>query len=125
MTVENTAVHSNLQLNWSKSLLLRSLPHRTTSTTNLDMVKEVEHAKYVGVMLSRNGAARKDVTERLHFKTMHHCWRHTGPPLHWKVRIHNAVFVPMITFGMDSAAFTHPDLHRIEAFRAQCLRKMH
>ena len=47
-------------------------------------------------MLSRNGSSRKDVTERLakarkHFNTPHHFWRHTGLPLHWKLRIYNAV----------------------------------
>ena len=57
-----------------------------------------------------------------------HCitfWRHTGLPLHWKLRIYNPVFVPMIAYGMESAALTTQDLHRIEAFPAQSLRKMH
>ena len=60
-----------------------------------------------------------------HFGTLHHFWRHTGLPLHWKLRIYNAAFVPMTVYGMESAALTSQDLHRIEPFRAQSLRKMH
>ena len=93
-------------------------------------VKEVRHAKYLGVYLSRNGTTRKDVTERLckarkHFNTLHHFWKHTGFPLQWKLRIYNAVFVPMIEYGMESAALTQPDLHRIEAFHSRSPPKMH
>ena len=94
------------------------------------MVKEVDDPKHLSVFLSRNGTTRKDVTERLrkarkHVNTLHHFWRHTGLPLHWKLRTYNAVFVPMIVYSMESATLTQPDLHRIEAFHSQSLRKMH
>ena len=63
------------------------------------MVKEVEHAKYLRVIISGNGSSCKDVTERLrkarkHHGTLHHFWRHTGLPIHWKLSIYNEVFVP-------------------------------
>ena len=96
-------------------------PHRNMFSTN--MVKEVDDPKHLSVFLSRNGTTRKDVTERLrkarkHVNTLHHFWRHTGLPLHWKLRTYNAVFVPMIVYSMESAAFTQPDLHRIVTHRA-------
>ena len=53
------------------------------------------------------------------------CLKQSGLPIHWKLRIYNAVSVPMIVYGMESAAPASQDLHRIEAFRAQSLRKMH
>ena len=114
--VENTAAHTKLQLNWSKSLLLKS-PSSQNHVYNQhgEMVKEVDHAKYLRVILSRNGSSKKDVTERLckarkHLGTLHHFWRHTGLP---------------IVYGMESAALTSRDLHRIEAFHAQSINKMH
>ena len=80
---ETTAAHSNLALNWDKCLLLKSHYSRNP-VRNLtgEEIKEVERAKYLGVMLSRNGSCRKDVTERLakarkHFNTLHHFWRRT------------------------------------------------
>ena len=78
MALIDTAAHSNLQLNWSKSLLLES-PSSQNHVYNqhVETVKEVEHAKYLGDILSRNGSSKKDVTERLHkarkhFSTLHH-----------------------------------------------------
>ena len=75
---EITAAHSNLALNWDKCLLLKSHYSRNP-VRNLtgEEIKEVEHAKYLGVMLSRNGSSRKDIRERLakarkHFNTLHH-----------------------------------------------------
>ena len=85
--VENTAAHSNLPLNWSKSLLFKS-PSSQNHVYNQhgEMVKEAEYARYLGVILSRNGSSLKDVTERLrkarkHFGTIHHFWRNTGLPI--------------------------------------------
>ena len=80
-------------------------------------------SKYLGVMLSRNCSSRKDVSERpakarKHFNTLHHFWRHT-------FRIYNAVFVPLVVCGMESAALTQADLHRLESFNSKALRKMH
>ena len=128
---ETTAAHSNLALNWEKCLLLKS-QYSKNLVRNLTgaAIKEVEHAKYLGVVLSRNGSCRKDVTERLakarkHFNTLHLFWRHTGLPLHWKLRIYNAVFVPMLVYGMESTALTQADLHRLESFHSKALRKMH
>ena len=129
--VESTAAHSNLTLNWGKCLLLISPASRNhVYNATGGMVKETEHAKYLGVILSRNGTARKDVNERLakarkHFSTLHHFWRHSGLPVHWKLRIYNAVFIPMLTYGMESASLSQHDLHRLEAFHSKALRKMH
>ena len=46
-------------------------------------------------------------------------------PDHWKLRIYNAVFVPMLVYGMESAALAQADLHRLEPFHSKALRKMH
>ena len=63
--VETVASHCNLQLNWEKSVLLKSQASQNdVRNMHGDKVKEVMHAKYLGVFLSRNGTTRKDVTER-------------------------------------------------------------
>ena len=129
--VESTAAHSNLTLNWDKCLLLKSHASRNhVYNAEGGMVKETAHAKYFGVILSSSGTARKDVNERLakarkHFSTLHHFWRHSGLPAHWKLRIYNAVFIPMLTYGLESASLSQHDLHRLEAFHSKALRKMH
>ena len=128
---ESPAAHSNFTLNWDKCLLLKSHASRNhVYNAEGGMVKETAHAKYLGVILSSNGTARKDVNERLakarkHFSTLHHFWRHSGLPAHWRLRIYNAVFIPMLTYGMGSASLSQHDLHRLEAFHSKGLGKMH
>ena len=41
-----------------------------------------------------------------------------------KLRIYNAAFIPMLTYGMESASLSQRDLHRLEAFHSKALRKM-
>ena len=88
----------------------------------------VTHATHLGVILRSDSASKTDVTTRLakarkHFKTLHQFWRHTGLRVRWKLRIYNEVFVPMLAYGMESAAITTADLHRLEALHSQSLRK--
>ena len=42
-----------------------------------------------------------------------------------ELRIYNAVFIPMLTYGMESASLSQHDLHTLEAFHSKALRKMH
>ena len=76
--VETIASHGNLRLNWEKSVLLKfPSSQNPVYIQHRHMVKEVDHAKYLGIFLSRNGTTRKDVTEclrkaRKHLNTLRH-----------------------------------------------------
>ena len=48
----------------------------------------------------------------------------TDLTLKWKLRIYNAVFIPLVTYGLESAALTTSDYNRLEAFHSQSLRKI-
>ena len=71
------------------------------------------------------GRHRKVEKSQKALGTLHHFWRRAALPIHWELRIYNADVVPMIVYGMESAALTNQDLHRIEAFHSQSVRKMH
>ena len=69
-------------------------------------------------------STHKDITTRLakarkHFQALHQFWRNTDLTLKWKLRIYNAVFVPLATYGLESAALTTSDYNRLEAFHSQ------
>ena len=57
-------------------------------------------------------------------------WRHTHTQTHthtdtqWKLRVYKATFIPMLTYGMESATLTQPQANRLNAFHCQCLRKI-
>ena len=129
-TLQRVAAHSNLHLNLTKCVLLRSpTSQNTVHFKDGTPLTIAQHAKYLGVTLSSNGSSHKDIATRLakarkHFHTLHQFWRNTDLTLKWKLRIYNAVFIPLVTYGLESAALTKGDYHRLEAFHSQCLRKI-
>ena len=79
-----------------------------------------QHAKYLGVTFSSDGPTHKDIVTRLakarkHFHALHQFWRNTDLTLKWKLRIYNAVFIPLVTYRLESAALTKGDYNRLEA----------
>ena len=129
-TLQKVASHSNLHLNLKKCVLLRSpTSQNTVHFTNGTPLTIELHAKYLGVTLSSDGSSHRDVLTRLakarkHFNSLHQFWRNTDLTLKWKIRIYNAVFIPLVTYGLESAALTKGDFDRLEAFHSQSLRKI-
>ena len=129
-TLQKVASHSNLHLNLKKCVLLRSpTSQNTVHFTNGTPLTIEQHAKYLGVTLSSDGSSHRDVLTRLakarkHFHSLHQFWRNTDLTLKWKLRIYNAVFIPLVTYGLESAALTKGDFDRLEAFHSQSLRKI-
>ena len=122
-TLQKVAAHSNLHLNLKKCVLLRSHTIHFTNGTPLTIE---QHAKYLGVTLSSDGSSHRDVLTRVakarkHFNSLHQFWRYTDLTQKWKLRICNAVFIPLVTYGLESAALTKGDF---EAFHSQSLRKI-
>ncbi|CAE7861948.1 ODA1, partial [Symbiodinium sp. KB8] len=111
-TLQRVDSSSNLHLNLKKCLLLRSpTSHNAITFTDGTPVTIEQHAKYLGVTLSSDGSTNKDITTRLvkarkHFYALHQFWGNTDLTLKWKLRIYNAVFIPLVTYGLESAALT-------------------
>ena len=79
--------------------------------------------------VSSHGSSHRDVLTRVaktrkHFNSLHQFWRNTDLTLKWKLRIYNAVFIPLVTYGLESAALTKGDFDRLEAFHSQSLWKI-
>ncbi|CAE7374522.1 jockey\pol [Symbiodinium natans] len=128
--LQRIAAHSNLHLNLKKCVLLRSPTSQNTVHFHNGAPLTIEqHAKYLGITISSDGSSHKDVLTRVakarkHFNSLHQFWRNTDLTLKWKLRIYNAVFIPLVTYGLESAALTKGDLNRLEAFHSQSLRKI-
>jgi len=149
--IQDTAAQYNLKLNMGKCELLRTnasnpvyfktvlSPHTLTGTTPPKQVQAKHQAKYLGVIITPQskhpqtgkyqGYHDKDITARLQkgrdgFKKLHKFWRHTNIPQSWKMQVFRTVFVPMLTYGMESACLTQHNFNRLDAFQAQSLRKI-
>ena len=61
---------------------------------------------------------------RKHFHSLDQFWRNTDLTLKWSYAFTNAVFIPLVTYGLESAALTKGDFDRLEAFHSQSLWKI-
>ena len=81
-------------------------------------------------MVTSDGSNHTDVRARINrgragFAKLHKFWRHTDISTAWKQRVFNAVFLPMLTYGMESACLTQASLQSLDAFQAQRMRYIH
>ena len=80
--------------------------------------------------MAQDGSARKDIGKRIATATgvskrLTQLWSHdSGIGIHWKIRIYRACIVPILTYGMESAALTDADERRLDAFHFRALRKV-
>ena len=92
-------------------------------------VKVKPSAKYLGVYLTPKGNNSTDIAQRIHrgragFEKLHKFWRHSNITQAWKMQVFNQVFIPMLTYGTESAYISPSDMQKLDAFQAQCLRKI-
>ena len=123
-------MNSNLHLNLKKCVLLRSpTSQNSVSFYNGTPLTIERHTKDFGVTLSSDGSSHENIVTRLakarkHFHSFHEFWRNTNVTLKWKLRLCNAVFIPHVTYGLESTARTTGDYNRLEPFHSQSLRKI-
>jgi hypothetical protein len=103
----------------------RELPHFSDGT----QVQNSTQAKYLGVILRDDGKTHTDVRSRVAkakegFKQLQRFWRHTSISTQWKLRVYRAIFIPMITYGMESAALTEASKMQINTFHHNSIRKI-
>ena len=99
--------------------------HFTDHTT----VPHHHRAKYLGVILRDDCSSLTDINARIGkvragFKKLQQFWRHTNITQHFKLKIYKATFIPMLTYGLESAAITQSQFNRLNAVHSNCIRKI-
>ena len=142
--IQIIASQCNLKLNLGKCELLITHPpshaphdvyfHQPTDSTGQPTapptkLKVKTHAKYLGVLITPHADMDKDITARINrgrsgYKKLHRFWSHTNIPTGWKLQVFKMCFIPMLTYGMKSAALKVDHLHRLGSFQANCIRKI-
>ena len=127
--IQRIATQSNLKLNLKKCELLRQNATQNIHFIDGTQVQNKTQAKYLGVILRDDGKTHTDVRSRVAkaregFKQLHKFWRHTNINKQWKLRVYRAIFIPMITNGMESAALTETSKKQLNAFHHSSLRKI-
>ena len=83
----------------------------------------------MGGMLSSVATVAPEVSRRLgearaSFKSLNQCWSHANITRQRKCQLYHAYVTSRLLYGLESLWLLQRDLHRLDAFHAQCLRKI-
>ena len=127
--VQHIAKLYNLKLNTAKCIHMKMHSTHSIHFADNSTVPHHHRAKYLGVILRDDCSTLTDINARIGkvrsgFKKLQQFWRHTNITQHFKLRIYKATFIPMLTYGMESATLTQPHANKLNAFHTQRLRKI-
>ena len=86
-------------------------------------------APYLGTNMSAKGNPHFEISTRIISTTttlnkLYLSWKKATVPTTWKLRVHDAVIINKILYGLESASLTNAEYERLDAFQAKALRKM-
>ena len=118
-----------LELNWEKTVSMNILNDGVLTQPNGEPVKRVSQAVYLGGMISSVATAAPEVSRRLgeargSFKSLSQCWSHANITRQRKLQLYHVCVVSKLLYGLESLWLLQQDLHRLDAFHAQCLRRI-
>ena len=81
-------------------------------------VKTPQYIKDIGVMLAIDGKACTDISMRIGkakagFTKLLQFWKHSNISTAWKKKVSLATFVPVLLYGMESAALSAADEQKL------------
>ena len=103
--------------------------HSTIDPKTNKPPKVKKQAKYLGVLITEDTSTHNDIRARIAkakagFETLQRFWKNSNITKKWKLRVFQACFVPVLTYGMGSASIAPSDHRALVGFRAQCLRSI-
>ena len=129
-TLETLALEYGMHLNQQKTELL---VHNEEDKTTLhfqdgSLVPTTPHIKYLGSMICWKNPFdmafyhRRGLSEQA-YKKLRLVWSSTMPQKH-KLKVFQATFLPVLTYGLDAVTITEKQLHRLDAHYIRFLRRI-
>jgi len=92
-------------------------------------LKSVQQATYLGGHLQANGSAKSEIEYRISkaatiFRKLRPVWSDSGCALTWKLRVFDAIVLPVLFYGLESVVFTKALEARVDYFQTKCLRNI-
>ena len=118
-----------LEPNWDKTVHLRIRRDMDIRTPQGMPLKTVTSAVYLGSLLRADGktgasVARRVGEARASFDALQAVWRHANISRARKVNLFSACVVSKLTYSLETLCLHTADRVKIDAFQAQCLRKI-
>ncbi|KAL9952828.1 hypothetical protein ACROYT_G040141 [Oculina patagonica] len=124
------AKQAGLQINTSKSkvMYINATPD-VLITTDGEPLDFVEEFTYLGSLVAKDSAARKDIKARLGkargaFARLQPVWRSKQYSLRTKLRLYNSIVKPVLLYGAECWRVVKSDMNKINAFHNGCLRRI-
>ena len=118
-----------LELNLGKTLLLRINGKSQIYGSDGNALKVCEEAVYLGGMISCDGRSSAEITRRLGearstFLNLVAIWKHANLTSARKKEVFDACVVSKLLYGLESNWVLQVERDKLDAFYAQCLRKI-
>ena len=91
--------------------------------------KSVQQATYLRGHLQANGSAKSEIEYRISkaatiFRKLRPVWSDSGCALTWKLRVFDAIVLPVLFYGLEGVVFTKALEARVDYFQSKCLRNI-
>ena len=88
-----------------------------------------DRAPYLGTNMSAKGNPHFELSTRIISTTatlnkLGLFWKKAPVSITWKLRVHDAVIISKLLYGLESASLTNAEYERFDAFQIKALRKM-
>ena len=102
---------------------------RTAVTMCGELLEDVDHFKYLGSILNRDGTSTQEIKVRIAQATaalarLHPILKSKNISLQVKVKLYRSLVVSIFLYGCESWTTTAETERRIQAFEMKCLRKL-
>ena len=118
-----------LEPNWGKTVHLQIRHNSDIFTPQGAPVKVVSSAVYLGSLLREDGNTGASIARRVGeargaFESLKTVWKHANITRQRKLYLFNACVVTKLTYSLEALCLRQADRDKIDAFQAQCLRKI-
>ena len=126
--IEKESAYYNLKFNHSKCQVLCMNGNKQISFQNGERLENVNHAKYLGCLLSKDACVSTEISGRIasamdavtSFKKFWTC----NCPIAWKLAVYESIVDSRLTYGLETLQLNANHLKRLDAFQQKGLRRI-
>jgi len=118
-----------LSLNWDKTVLMPIRHDGSVSAPDGTRVRCVDHAVYLGGLLSQDGNPASELSRRIGeagrtLEALSRVWKHANITRERKLEVYRACVLPKLLYGLETIWLRSAEQRRLNAFQARSLRKV-
>ena len=130
--MERTATKKGLKINTQKTKIMAvtNTPKRTDVRLNEHKIEQVDHFRYLGVLIDNEGNQEKEMNERIHkanitYKTIKNTIINNRElSIKTKLTVYKTIVQPILTYGSESWIISNKYKSKLQATEMKVLRRI-